>query len=93
MCVIRDDSYIVSGSNDSELKVWNIRDRSDSDLEDKDRLSEQLTKLLLSEDEPDLTVSIFLAFKSFDSRLNSCTLARLENNIFFKFARNILLGR
>lgn len=54
---MREDSYLISGSNDAELKVWNVRDRSDIDTEDKDKLSEQLNQLLLSEDEPDLTVS------------------------------------
>ncbi|XP_026679376.1 WD repeat-containing protein 3 [Diaphorina citri] len=55
VCVMREDSYLISGSNDAELKVWNVRDRSDIDTEDKDKLSEQLNQLLLSEDEPDLT--------------------------------------
>uniref|UniRef100_A0A8D8LZD4 WD repeat-containing protein 3 n=1 Tax=Cacopsylla melanoneura TaxID=428564 RepID=A0A8D8LZD4_9HEMI len=55
VCVMQQDGYLVSGSNDAELKVWNVRDRSETDLEDKDKLSEQLNQLLISEDEPDLT--------------------------------------
>lgn len=71
MSILRDDDFIVAGSNDAELRTWKISKMNDEESEVK------MSELLTSDNLLDFAVSFY--FNSYDDT------KKYKNNALYHF--------